>query len=295
VDALIETFDAALPHGITLSCRAAGPLDGPRVVLLHGFPEAAFAWDEVMQRLAGTVRCVAPNLRGYERSSAPTDVSAYRAKELVADIAALIDQLGSPVDLLVAHDWGGALAWNLAAQSPQMLKNLLIINSPHPARFLRELRDNPQQQRASAYMTFLCRPDAPARLVENDFARLWPFFADLGRAAWLTDAMRARYRDLWSHGLTGPVNYYRASPLRPPRPGDDAIMALQLPDAMVTSRVPTTVLWGDGDRALLPGLLDGLERWVPALRLVRVPDATHWIVHEQPARVVAEIERLLGF
>ena len=93
MDALIETFDAALPHGITLSCRAAGPLDGPRVLLLHGFPEAAFAWDEVMQRLAGTVRCVAPNLRGYERSSAPTDVSAYRAKEHVADIAALIDQL----------------------------------------------------------------------------------------------------------------------------------------------------------------------------------------------------------
>lgn len=306
----IETFDLALPHGITLSCRAAGPgtplasarqRDGgtpaaaawPRVLLLHGFPEAAFAWDEMLGRLAPHARAVAPNLRGFERSSAPREVEAYRPRHLVADIAALIEALGAPVDLLVAHDWGGAVAWNLAALHPQLMRQLLVINSPHPATFLRELRSNPGQQRASAYMNFLCRPDAEELLAANDFARLWPFFEEPGGHAWLDEAMRARYRALWSAGLGGGLNYYRASPLRPARSAHDPLHTLELPDALTTVRVPTTVLWGERDRALLPGLLDGLARWVPQLEIVRVPDASHWIVHEQPDRVWRVIEALL--
>jgi pimeloyl-ACP methyl ester carboxylesterase len=290
----IETFDLALPHGITLSCRAAGPAGGPTVVLLHGFPEAAFVWDEVMQRVAPRARCVAPNLRGFERSSAPAAVEAYRARHLVADIAALIDSLGAPIDLLVAHDWGGALAWNLAAQRPALLKRLLMINSPHPATFLRELRGSAAQQAASAYMNFLCRPDAAALLAENDFARLWPFLTGMGDAAWLDGSTRERYRAVWRQGLEGALNYYRASPLRPPVSAEDAIHTLVLPDEMVTVRVPTTVLWGEGDTALPLALLDGLEAWVPDLQLQRVPGATHWLIHEQPALVVGTIARLLS-
>ena len=287
---MIRCFDQALPHGITLACRAVGS-GRPRVLLLHGFPEAAFVWDEVMQSLAPQLACLAPNLRGYPGSSAPTEVSAYRAKSLVGDIVALIEAQGAPVDLLVAHDWGGGLAWNLAAQRPELLKRLLIINSPHPAAFVRELRDNPAQQAASAYMNFLCRPDAEALLAEGDFARLWPF---LGRPTWLTAALREQYRACWRQGLTGPLNYYRASPLRPPVGPHDALHTLALPDAAVTVQVPTTVLWGQADVALLPGLLQGLERWVPQLQLHLVPEASHWIVHEQPARVAQEIMALLG-
>ena len=295
---MIQTFQAALPHGITLSCRSAGAANAPRVLLLHGFPEAAFAWDGVMQALAPHARCLAPNLRGFEKSSSPAEVEAYRARHLMQDIEALITHSGGPVDLLVAHDWGGALAWNLAAMRPELMKRLLIINSPHPATFLRELRANPAQQAASAYMNFLCRPDADALLAENDFARLWPFFERMGGKTWLNDTLRARYREVWGMGLTGGLNFYRASPLRPPSPVDprvaQALQAVQLPDALVTSRVPTTVLWGDADHALLPCLLDGLDRWVPDLRLMRVPQASHWIVHEQPERVVEEIRRCLG-
>ena len=289
----VETFDLALPHGITLSCRAAGT-GAPRVLLLHGFPEAAFAWDDMLQRLAPTLRAVAPNLRGFERSSSPREVEAYRPRHLVADIAALIRALGAPLDLLVAHDWGGAVAWNLAATQPQLVRRLLVINSPHPATFLRELRTNPEQQRASAYMNFLCRPDAEALLAENDFARLWPFFEEMGGHAWLDAPMRARYRAVWSMGLTGGLNYYRASPLRPARSAQDALHTLELPDELATVRVPTTVLWGERDRALLPGLLDGLERWVPRLRVERVPEASHWIVHEQPDRVWQTLSRVLA-
>ena len=295
---MIQTFQAALPHGITLSCRAAGAAHAPRVLLLHGFPEAAFAWDGVMQALAPHARCLAPNLRGFEKSSSPAEVEAYRARHLMQDIEALITHSGGPVDLLVAHDWGGALAWNLAAMRPELMKRLLIINSPHPATFLRELRTNPAQQAASAYMNFLCRPDAEALLAENDFARLWPFFERMGGKTWLNDTLRARYREVWGMGLTGGLNFYRASPLRPPSPADpraaQALQAVVLPDALVTSRVPTTVLWGEGDHALLPCLLDGLDRWVPDLRLTRVPQASHWIVHEQPERVVEEIRRSLN-
>lgn len=291
---MIRTFSAELPHGISLLCRTATaptPAGAPRVLLVHGFPEAAFVWDEVIALLAAQASCWAPQLRGFAGSTAPVDVAAYRAKHLVADLAALAEQQGAPVDLVVAHDWGGAAAWALATQRPQLLRRLLIINSPHPATFLRELKGNPAQQKASAYMNFLCRPDAEALLAENDFARLWPF---LGKAAWLTPALREQYRATWQGGLTGPLNYYRASPLRPPVGADDPVNTIVLDDEAVSVRVPTHVLWGDQDIALLPGLLEGLERWVPALTVERVPDASHWIVHEQPTRVAATIRRLLA-
>ena len=297
---MIRCFDLALPHGITLACRSASraaTASAPRVMLLHGFPEAAFIWDEVMTLLSPQADCLAPNLRGFEGSSAPAGVAAYRPRHLVADVAAAITAFTAgtgPLDLLVAHDWGGALAWNLAAAQPGLLKRLLIINSPHPATFLRELRQSVEQQRASAYMNFLCRPDAAALLTERDHGRLWPFFGD---AAWLTPALRERYRQAWHNdgrGLDPALNYYRASPLRPALGPDDALHTLVLADDTVTVRVPTTVLWGDGDVALLPGLLDGLERWVPLLRVLHEPQATHWLVHENPARVAEVIAEQLA-
>ena len=290
----VELFEQALPLGITLACRAAGARDATqRVLLLHGFPEGAFVWDAVMQRLATVARCVAPNLRGYGGSSAPIATAAYRAKHLVADTVALIESIGSPIDLLVAHDWGGAVAWGLAAQRPELLRRLLIINSPHPATFLRELRDNPAQQAASAYMNFLCRDDAAALLAENDFARLWPFFTNMGGAAWLDEATKAAYRTLWQQGLEGPLNYYRASPLKPPISATDAIHTLALAPEATNVRVPTTVLWGDTDSALPATLLDGLDAFVAPLEVRRVPGASHWIIHEQPALVADTIRELL--
>ena len=298
---MIETFTVALGNGIDLSCRAAGRRGAPVLVFLHGFPEAAFVWDELLEHFSDRYRCVAPNLRGYERSSAPPDVEAYRAKHLVADVSSLIDSLGGELAALVAHDWGGALAWGLAAQRPEAIRRLVIVNSPHPATFLRELRRNPAQQAASAYMNFLCRPDAEALLAENDFARLWPFFTNMGAAdpaheggGWLTDEVRDRYRAVWATSLRGGCNYYRASPLRPPLSADDAVMKIEFAPAAVTSRVPTLVIWAEDDIALPVTLLDGLEAYVPNLRIVRVPGATHWIVHERPAFVAAEIEAALA-
>ena len=287
-----------LPHGITLQCRVSGAPGAPLLVFLHGFPEAAFVWDELLAHFSAQFLCVAPNLRGFAHSSAPTEVEAYRAKYLVADVAALIAHFGGHARALVAHDWGGAVAWSVAAQQPALLSQLVILNSPHPATFLRELLHNPAQQVASAYMNFLCRDDAPALLAANGYARIWPFFAKRpgGEAAapeWLTEPVRAQYRAAWDAGLAGPCNYYRASPLRPSVGDDKSLAALRLPKDLVMVQVPTLVIWGQQDAALLPGLLDGLEDFVPNLQLERVEDASHWIVHEQPAKVIGLIAAAL--
>ena len=292
----------ALPHGIHLNCRHSGQPGNPVLLFLHGFPEGAFAWDALLDHFSqpenGGYFCVAPNLRGFETSSAPTDPAAYRAKFLVQDILALIDIVspGQALAALVAHDWGGAVAWNLANQHPDRLHRLVIINSPHPGSFLRELQSNPAQQAASAYMNFLIRPDAAALLAANDCERLWGFFTTMahGPAPWLDEAMKARYRSLWGHGLDGGLNYYRASPLRPPRADDKAASAIALPDAMLRIDVATLVIWGLQDKALLPCLLDGLGQHIPHLQLHTLDNASHWVVHEQPAVVKAYISGFLG-
>ncbi len=305
---MIETYQQPLPHGITLSCRAAGQRGRPVLVFLHGFPEGAFVWDVLLEHFSkaenGGYRCVAPNLRGFERSSAPPEVSAYRPKLLVQDIAALVaietqDASGvtQPLACLVAHDWGGAVAWNFANQLPHLARKLAIINSPHPGTFLRELKGNPAQQESSAYMNFLVREDAEALLAANDYARLFKFltqdFADNRATPWLTDAVKDQYRAVWSHGLRGGCNYYRSSPLRPPRPEDPAAAAIDLPKSMLTVTLPTLVVWGMDDVALPPVLIDGLEDYIPDLTLHKVPGATHWIIHEHPALVINHLSDFL--
>ena len=298
---MVETQFIQLDHGTTLDCRVSGTAGRPVLMFLHGFPEGAFIWDALLAHFAhpdhGGYRCVAPYLRGFGSSSSPLQVDQYRAKHLVQDIAALID-VESPsgtLECLVAHDWGGAVAWNLANQQPHRMRRLAIVNSPHPGAFVRELQHNAAQQAGSQYMHFLCRPDAESLLAEDDFRRLFAFFnaPDGSAPAWLSEPVRAQYRALWQAGLTGACNYYRASPLRPPRDGDPGAQALSLPDAMLTVDVPTLVLWGMDDPALLPGLLDGLPGWIPQLQLRQIPGASHWIVHEHPDRVLGELAQFL--
>ncbi len=302
----IEKYQQALPHGITLSCRAAGEHGRPVLMFLHGFPEAAFVWDFHLDYFSrpehGGYRCVAPNLRGFEHSSAPSEAAAYRPKYLVQDIVALIasEALGHGDQLaaLVAHDWGGAVAWNLANQCPQLMRQLVIINSPHPGTFVRELQNSPVQQAASAYMNFLIRPDAEKLLAEDDYRRLWEFLTHSKTGfqvpQWLTNEVRAQYREVWHQGLQGGCNLYRASPLRPPRSEDPAAAAIELPLSMLRVNLPTLVIWALDDIALPPALIDGLDQYVTPLTVQTVADATHWIVHEQPHRVAQIIASFIG-
>ena len=301
---MIRLHDHLLPNGITLSCRSAGSAGRPVLMFLHGFPEAAFVWDALLLHFSqaehGGFHCIAPNMRGYERSSAPAGAAAYRAKHLTQDIAALIGEVcgkDGQLAALVAHDWGGAVAWNLAAARPELMARLAIINAPHPGTFLKALQHSPAQQAASAYMNFLIRPDAEVLLAEDDYRRLWNLFTGMGAVdgpqAWLSDTLKEQYRAIWRAGLTGALNYYRASPLRPPRAEDPAAAAVTLPPEMLTVKVPTLVLWATGDTALLPELIDDLPAFVPQLTLERIDGATHWIVHEQPALVQARLTAFL--
>jgi pimeloyl-ACP methyl ester carboxylesterase len=296
---MIETWQQDLPHGIQLSCRAAGPKGQPVLLFLHGFPEAAFVWDDLLLHFAkpehGGYRCVAPNLRGFEKSSHPSDVSAYRAKFLVQDIAALIqiEAGAAPLKALVAHDWGGGVAWNLANQMPQLMAKLVIINSPHPGTFLRDLKSNPAQIAASEYMNYFCEPQAAAELSANQFDVLFGFLAIGLEPTWLTPEVKAHYLAAWSCGLQGGLNYYCASPLKPSKPGDNTLQNLTLPDSMLQINVPTLLLWGLKDVALLPSLNEGLSQYIPQLTYVAIENASHWVVHEQPDIVQREMAAFL--
>jgi epoxide hydrolase 4 len=301
---MIETFARTLPNGTTLSCRAAGEPGRPLMMFLHGFPEAAFIWDALLEHFSqpahGGFRCVAPNLRGFEKSSAPREVEAYRAHLLVQDIEQLAqsERADGRIEVLVAHDWGGAFGWGYGNQHADKLGRLVIINSPHPGTFTRELRHNPAQQAASMYMNFLARPDAEALLSADDYKRLWLSFTQMKAGpegyGWLTEEVKNKYREVWDHGLTGACNLYRVTPMKPAIPGKPGPGIPELPRERLVVEVPTFVFWALDDAALLPGLLDGLEDYVPKLDLKKVPDATHWIVHEQPQYVAREIEAFIA-
>jgi len=272
-------------NGIRLHVARAG--EGPLMLFLHGFPEYWEMWKPILEHFAARGWCaVAPDMRGYNLSDKPADVGAYHAKHLGADVLALAAHYSKDPFVLVAHDWGGAIAWAVAIAKPKALSRLVMLNSPHPYVFWRELCNNPAQQAASQYMNLFRAPKAERVLSENGFARLLSAFADAG------EAWRKSLVEAWSQpgALTGGLNYYRASVLYPPTAEDPGARKLQWKPQDFVVRVPTLVLWGMRDTALLPGCLDGLEEVVPDLKLVRVPEATHWIARERTDLVCREIE-----
>jgi pimeloyl-ACP methyl ester carboxylesterase len=272
-------------NGLRFHCARAG--EGPLMLFLHGFPEYWAMWRPMLEHFGARGWCaVAPDLRGYNLSEKPAAVEAYRAKHLMADVLALAAHYTKEKFVLVAHDWGGAVAWGVAIAHPQRLAKLVMVNSPHPYLFWRELCNNPAQQKASEYMLLFRLPKAERVLSENGYARLLGAFADLD------DGARKSLVEAWSQpgALTGGLNYYRASPLYPPTLEDPGPKKLQWKPADFMVRVPTLVVWGERDTALLPGCIEGLDAVVPDLKLVRVPDATHWIARERTDQVIREIE-----
>ena len=293
--ATIEFRYAALPNGITLHYAACGA--GSPILFVHGFPEFWYEWKDLLADFGRDHLALAPDMRGYNLSSKPGEVEAYRTKHLVEDLRLLLDHLGARRCVMVGHDWGGAVAWSFAAMHPERLDQLIIINAPHPVIFARELRDNPAQQQASAYMNLFRSAKAERVLAEDNYLRLQRSTLDAwaanGGAA--TEADRAAYLAAWSQpgALTGGLNYYRASPLHPPDSGAPTEAPDLAPDAFLV-RVPTLVIWGERDHALLLGNLEGLERQAQDLRVIRIPEGSHWVVHEQPARIAGLIRAFIG-
>ena len=283
-------------NGIRLHCVTAG--SGPLMLCLHGFPEFWYEWKEQLREFSKDHLVVAPDLRGYNLSDKPASLDAYRIPALLEDIRGVADHFREGKKfILVAHDWGGALAWGFAMMHPEYLEKLIIINAPHPVIFQKLLASDSDQQQASQYMLLLRSPGAEEQLSAGNYAFLVQIvLGELLSSGKLTEADKQEYIKAWSQpgALTGGLNYYRANQVGPPTPPEmgkemGSGGKFQLDPSMAVVRVPTLVIWGEKDIALTVKNLDGLEKLVPQLTVKRVPDGSHWVIHEKPTEVNAYI------
>jgi len=300
-------------NGVRLHCASAG-VDAAAagsagaaasasklIIFLHGFPEFWYAWRKQLVEFGRDFFAVAPDMRGYNLSSKPAEVERYEIGQLVGDVRALVEHLqpshaGAKSCVLVGHDWGGVVAWAVAIACPDVVEKLVIINSPHPGIFQRELAENPAQQQASQYMLVFRSPEAEAMLSANNFAAMQDSILGEGlRRGYFTEADRQAYVEAWSQpgALTGGLNYYRAAKIGPPTGVGDEASRMKLNFPSLDVKAPTLVIWGEKDPYLLTGNLNGLDRYVRNLRVERIPDGTHWVVHEKPALVNSLIRSFL--
>ena len=264
---------------------------GPLVVLLHGFPEFWWGWHRQIPALAAAgFRVVAPDMRGYNLSEKPKGAASYRTSILVQDVVSLVRQLGEERAHVAGHDWGGVVAWRVALEHPERVDRLVIANAPHPAVFSRELR-HPRQLVRSWYAMFFQLPLLPEAVFRaNGYATLERIFRKSpARPGAFSDDDIRRYKEAMARpgALTAMLNYYRSFARTLGRRGRSG------GDAARTITRPTLVIWGEKDTALGIHNLDGLERYVPDLRIERLPQASHWVLADEPERVSERMIRFL--
>ena len=259
--------------GLTFDVTDTGPLRGEVVVLLHGFPTDRSSWDRVAGRLhdAG-LRTLAPDQRGYSPGASPGDLGAYRLEELVADVVALVDASGRERVHLVGHDWGGALAWLVAANHPERIATLTVLSTPHPAAMGRAWRRGLEQKRKSWYMAAFQVPWAPERALAATFHSV------LARRGLPTDDRR-RYaaRLARADALAGPINWYRAA-------RTSHVRAHRVD-------VPTTYVWGSRDPFLGRTAAELTREHVTGDYEFVELDAGHWLPETRDDQAAAAIVR----
>lgn len=281
----------ALPTGVELDVVVAGDPANPPIILLHGFPESHRTWRHQIPELARTHFVIAPDQRGYARSSKPEGVANYTPTLIVGDMLALADHFGADRFVLAGHDWGGAAAWMAAINHPRRIERLIILNAPHPLIFQRTMFDDPDQRAASQYIRAFRDPGIEAHVarigVEAYFDRTFVGHADPVKFA----EERAHYLDQWSQpgALTAMYNWYRASPIIVPAMDEDPPRPAFLDRPFPPMQMPVLMIWGLADTALKPSQLEGIEALVPDLTLVKV-DAGHFVTWEAPDAVNAAIE-----
>lgn len=282
---------------MTLNVALAGDREKPTVILLHGFPESHRAWRELAPRLERDFFLIMPDQRGFAASDQPQQASAYKSDKLVDDIFALSEALGIERFALVGHDWGGAISWAAALRADPRLTRLAIINAPHPVIFQKSLIESTDQRAASQYINVFRLPGA-AKLIEKMryevfFEKTFGGNVDL---ATIPEAEKNQYLAEWSQPGTmkAMLNWYRASKLIIPPPA----VTVPLPDWLLGAfpkvEVPTLVLWGMRDSALLPLQLDGLDHLVDDLTIVRIAGAGHFLPWERPDLVAAALHPFLA-
>lgn len=280
---LVTHHDAHLPGGhpsrIRLHVVAAGSDEKPLVVLLHGFPEAWFAWQHQIPALvAAGYRVLAPDMRGFNLSDKPRGIAAYRIEHLVGDVAALIHWAGAHRATVVGHDWGANVAWHFAMRHPDMLDRLVIMNVPHPAQMPKALSSPKQLLRSSYMFAFQAPKLAEAGFMAGDAAALRQTLArdPVRKGAFTQEDIERYVAALKQPGaITGGMNYYRAAFRQGRR------QSRNLPPIAA----PVLVIWGEQDRYIGKDLADPPRDLVPRARVVRLPDASHWVQNDQPERV----------
>jgi pimeloyl-ACP methyl ester carboxylesterase len=276
------SFEYLPGDGVRLHVARAGV--GPLVVLLHGFPEHWYSWRRQIPALASAGYSVlAPDLRGFNRSDAPVGIDGYRIERLVADVTALVRASGHDRAHIVGHDWGGLVAWFVAATRPDMTATLTIVNAPHPTLYRRQLWRTLQFAR-SAYVPFFLTPRLPEWLLSAGDG--WMIRQMFLRGSARPGAFPREELDthvaaaLRPGALTAGLNYYRANVGR-------VTSGAPLPRI----QAPTLVVWGERDPALGIGLLEGLETLTSSLHIVRLPDVGHWVQTEAPEALAEAIRR----
>jgi pimeloyl-ACP methyl ester carboxylesterase len=284
VPADLKHNTVTLPTGIRMHYVEAG--SGPLVVLLHGFPEFWYAWRRQIPALAEAgFRVVAPDQRGYGDTDKPRSWRAYRIEALAQDVAHLIEALGESSAHVVGHDWGGGTAWATAMLHPEKVERLTILNVPHPERMLRAMRTRKQLLK-SWYVFFFQIPWLPETLLKLGGRRALRNAYQDARPGAFTDADIDLYANAFRDGFRAPINWYRAAVRRSPK----ATQATIRPIA-----APTLVIWGERDRFLGGELAEPDPAFVPHVRVVRLPEATHWVQHDEPDAVNALlVEHLRG-
>jgi pimeloyl-ACP methyl ester carboxylesterase len=262
---------------VRLHAVAAGSQDGPVVLLLHGFPEFWYGWRRQIEPLATAgFRVIVPDQRGYNLSSKPSRVAAYALAELVSDVIAIADQLGQEKIFLVGHDWGAAVAWSAALLQPQRIAKLVVLNVPHPSVMRHFMMKRMRQMLRSWYIFFFQLPYLPEAVFSAFHFRVGArSLVRSSRPGTFSPEDLAQYRTAWSQpgALTSMINWYRAL----------FRYRTKFPDRTV--RVPTRILWGERDAFLLPEMAQESLRYCSKAELFTFADATHWLQHEEPARI----------
>ncbi|MBM4206171.1 MAG: alpha/beta hydrolase [Gammaproteobacteria bacterium] len=256
----------------TFDIIEAGKAGDPLVLLLHGFPQTNHTWRHQLPALAAAgFHAVAPNQRGYSAGARPKDLESYRVEHLISDVLAMADALGAQQFHLVGHDWGGQVSWLTAALHPERIKTLSVLSRPHPAAFVRAMKDDAAQGDRSKHHRAFQNQDTVTRLLENDATRLKRTLADQGVPAADIDAYLSVLGN--PDGLTAAVNWYRASATAT----DSALTARSVP--VVT--IPTLYIWGDADATVGRYAANLTAEYVRSVyTFVQIPDVGHFVTDQ---------------
>jgi pimeloyl-ACP methyl ester carboxylesterase len=291
----LRTTRLGLRTGVTLKVADMGA--GEPIIFLHGFPESHRTWRHQLDALAGSFRVVAPDQRGYAGSDKPQDLKSYKPSRLVEDVIALADALEIDRFTLIGHDWGGVIAGATALRHRRRVQRLVIVNAPHPLIYQRSVLEDDAQREASQYINLLRSAGAESMIrgmgLEAFFENVFGKAADLRK---MPDSEKQIYLDDWAKpgAITAMLNWYRNSPVVVPAPGERARRPLWTYLPFPKLKVPTLVIWGLKDKALLPIQIQGLEPLVRDLTVVTDPTAGHFITWEKPGVVTNAIRGFMS-